>query len=189
MIKQTTRLVLIVISLFLIFACDTSKKVDLELEVNVTLDGKATPQAKIIVDGNPVGETDGSGHFLQKLKALPGAEVQVAVEKEAPGYRIDRWSDSFITKLPKEGALERYTFKTDLKATRYFTLVVADDGQPVAGADVFIHNKPVAQTDQSGEYVHEYRKEPKRGLKVSVAKKGYTTWQKTMQPRSPATVC
>lgn len=181
MIKQTTRLVLIVISLFLLFACDTSKKVDLELEVNVTLDGKPSPQAKIVIDGTPVGETDGSGHFLQKLQGLPGAEVKVTVEKKATGYRIDPWSDSFVTKLTKKGAVERYSFKADLKATRYFTLVVDDNGQPVTSADVFIQGKSVAQTDQSGEYVHEYRKVPERGLKVSVAKKGYTTWQKTIK--------
>lgn len=181
MIKQTTRLVLIVISLFLFFACDTSKKVDLELEVNVTLDGEPAPQAKIAVDGTEVGATDGSGHFLQTLQALPGAEVQVTVEKEAAGYRIDRWSDSFITKLTKAGVVERYSFKADLKATRYFTLVVEDDGQPVDNADILIQGKTVAQTDQSGEYVHEYQKAPKRGLKISVAKKGYITWQKTIK--------
>ena len=184
MITQTIRPVLMVVSLFLLLACEMSKKVDYELEVNVTLDGQPASEANIIVDGKPVGKTDDKGRFMQSLWGQPGAEVEVAVEKDAEGYRIDPWNDSFIIKLPKAKIAERYSFAAEMKAIRQFTLIVESDGQPVESAIVFIQGKRVAQTDQSGEYVHEYTKAPNKGLKVSVAKKGYATWRKTLKVKA-----
>jgi len=101
MVKQTFRFVLILMALLFVFACDTTKKVDFELEVAVSLEGKPVSQAKVFVDGTQIGSTDDRGYYLQKMQKLPGQEVQVAVTKEASGYRIESWKDSFVTKLPK----------------------------------------------------------------------------------------
>ena len=109
-----------------------------------------------------------------------GAEVEVAVYKEAAGYRIEPWKDSFVTKLPKQGAVHTYSFKADLAATKYFTLVVTDDGQPLEGASLRINDKFSARTDDNGEYVHNYKTATKRGYRLRVTKNGYQTWQKTI---------
>jgi len=181
MVKQTFYFVSILMALLFVFACDTTKKVDFELEVAVSLDGKPVSQAKVSVDGTQVGSTDDRGHYLQKMQKLPGQEVQVAVSKEATGYRIDSWKESFVTKLPKEGVVEKYSFKADLKASRYFTLVVSDKGEPVDGAAIRVQGKSVAQTDENGELVYEYQKLSPKGFKLGVTKKGYKTWQKTIR--------
>jgi tetratricopeptide (TPR) repeat protein len=181
MVKQTFRFVLILMAILFVFACDTTKKVDFELEVAVSLDGKPVSQARVLVDGTQIGSTDDRGYYMQKMQKLPGQEVQVTVTKEASGYRIESWKDSFVTKLPKEGVVDKYAFKADLKATRYFTLLVSDDGEPVDGAAIRIQGKSVAQTDENGELVYEYQKRFPKGFKVGVTKKGYKAWQKTIR--------
>jgi len=181
MVKQTFRFVLILMALLFVFACDTTKKVDFELEVAVSLEGKPVSQAKVFVDGTQIGSTDDRGYYLQKMQKLPGQEVQVAVTKEASGYRIESWKDSFVTKLPKQGIVEKYSLKADLKATRYFTLMVSDNGEPVDGAAVRVQGRSVAQTDENGELVYEYQKPSPKGFKVGVTKKGYKGWQKTIK--------
>jgi tetratricopeptide (TPR) repeat protein len=162
------------------FACEAGKKADLYVEVKVTLDGKPAPQAKVMVDGIEVGVTDSSGQFSQRMQQQPGAEVEVAVSKEAIGYRIEPWKDSFVTKLPKGGAIHTYSFKADLTATKYFTVAVTDDGQPLEGASLRINDKFSARTDANGEYVHNYKTAAKRGYRLRVTKSGYQPWQKTI---------
>ncbi|UCH20838.1 MAG: PEGA domain-containing protein [Deltaproteobacteria bacterium] len=179
--NQTTRLGIIILSLLVLFACEAGKKADLYVEVKATLDGKPAPQAEVLVDGVAVGVTDSSGHFSQKLQKQPGAEVEVAVHKEASGYRIEPWKDSFVTKLPKAGAVHTYAFKADLQATKYFTIFVADSGQPLGGASIRINGKLNAKTDENGEYVYEYKAVAKRSLRLQVAKIGYEDWHKTVR--------
>ncbi len=130
-VNRATRWGIAIAAVFLLLACERSKTVDLELELTVTLDGKPVPGATVVIDGSQVGTTDDGGQFLQKLSKLPGTEVQLAVEKEAGGYRVDPWKDSFVTKLTQPGTIERYRFKPDLKATRYFTLLVTEEGEPI----------------------------------------------------------
>jgi tetratricopeptide (TPR) repeat protein len=165
----------------LLLACEGSKTVDLELELAVNLDGKPAPAAKVFVDGSEVGATDDSGHFLMKLSKLPGAEVQVAVEKEANGYRVDPWKDSFVTKLTQPGVIERYEFEPNLKATRFFTLAVTAEGEPLEGAAVKIQGDRVPESAQIGEFEYAYQRAPGKGFKVLVSKQGYQAWQKTVR--------
>jgi len=183
MVKQITKIVLVLLSSILIFACGTGKQTELEVEVSVTLDGEPTPQAKILLDGADSGVTDSDGYFSKRIKRQPGAEVLVAVQKAATGYHIEPWKDSFVVKLPKDRTVDRYPFKVDLKATKYFTLVVTDSGEPLHGASIIIQGiegKTDVNTDEDGAYVYNYRVLPEKGLHLTVAKKGYTTWLKTV---------
>ena len=182
-VNRATRWGIAIAAVFLLLACEGSKTVDLELELTVTLDGKPVPAANVLVDGTQAGTTDDSGRFLQKLTKLPGTEVQVAVEKEAGGYRVDPWKDSFVTKLTQPGTIERYEFKADLSATRYFTLVVTDEGEPIEGAAVRIQDRQVPESGQIGEYEYSYQKPPGKGFKINVSKPGYLAWRKTIRVR------
>jgi hypothetical protein len=181
MVRHITKIALILFLSFLIFACEAGRQAELEVQVNVTLDGKPAPQAKVLLDGVQSGVTDRDGYFSKRLRRQPGEEVLVAVQKEAEGYLIEPWKDSFVVKLPKDGTVERYPLKVDLKATKYFTLVVTDDGEPLSGASIRIQGKTTVKTDQDGEYVHNYRDVPKKGLELRVTKKGYTAWRKTLK--------
>ena len=181
--NRTTRWVIAIAAAFLLLACEGSKTVDLELELAVTLDGRPAPGATVFIDGTQVGATDDSGHFLQKLSKLPGAEVHVAVEKEADGLRVEPWKDSFVTKLTQPGTVERYGFKPDLSATRFFTLAVIAEGEPVEGAAVKIQGDTVAESGRIGEYEYSYRQTPAKGFQVDVIKDGYLAWRKTIRVR------
>jgi len=181
MVKQITKIVLIVLSLILIFACEAGKQVELDVEVNVTLDGKPAPKAKVILDSVELGATDSNGDFSKRIRRQPGAEVFVAVQKEATGYDIEPWKDSFVVKLPKERAVESYPFKVDLKATKFFTLYVTENDEPLEGASIRIQDKVKVKTEEDGEYVYNYQVLPKKGLKISVSKKGYKPWRKRVR--------
>ncbi len=181
MIKQITKIVMILFLSILIFACEAGKQVDLDVEVNVTLDGKPAPRAKVLLDNVEVGATDNNGEFSKRIRRQPGAEVFVAVQKEATGYDIEPWKGSFVVKLPKERVAERYPFKVALTGTKFFTLSVTENDEPLEGASVRIEDKVNVKTDEGGEYVYTYRVLPKKGLKISVSKKGYKTWRKRVK--------
>jgi tetratricopeptide (TPR) repeat protein len=181
MVKQTLKLSLIILLSMLIFACGTGKKVELDVELNVILDGKPAPQAKVTIDGVEAGVTDGNGYFSQRLNRQPGTQVQLSVHKEAAGYQIEPWKDAFVTKLPKGSAVEKYPFKAYLKATKYFTILVTGKGEPLDYASIRINDKLNVKTDENGEYVHSYKVVPKKGMKLSVTKQGYTTWLKRIR--------
>src|SRR5437773_1914278 len=135
----------------------------LDLEVKARMDGRPVASAKVMVDGQERGVTDGSGVFAGTLERKPGTEVEVLVAKELPGYRIKPWKTSFLVKLPKDGAVDKYSFDADLQATRYFTLVVTEKGAPVAEATVNVNEKEVGKTDAGGELVYDYKELPKKG--------------------------
>ncbi len=165
----------------MIFACEAGKKADLYVEVKAILDGKPAPQAKVFVDGIEVGATDSNGHFSQRMQKQPGAEVEIEIRKEAPGYRIEPWKNSFVTKLPKADAVHTYDFRADLAASKYFTVFVSENGQPLESASISIDGKINARTDENGQYLHDYKTAPNSGMSLQVAKNGYTTWKKTVR--------
>src|SRR5437870_7505544 len=101
MLKPTIRSGAISLVALLLAACGGPR---LDLEVKARLDGQPTPEAKVVVDGRPQGVTDSQGVFVKTLHRKPGAEVEVLVVKELPGYRIEPWKTSFLVKLPKAGA-------------------------------------------------------------------------------------
>jgi tetratricopeptide (TPR) repeat protein len=181
MAKQIIRIGLVLLSAILLFACGTGKQAEIDVEVNATLDGNPAPQAKVLLDGVELGTTDNDGDFSKRIKRQPGAEVFVAVQKQATGYDIEPWKGSFVVKLPKQGVVERYPFKVVLKTTKFFTLYVKEHDEPLEGASIRIQDKVNAKTDEDGEYVHTYQILPKKGLKVRVSKKGYKTWRRTVR--------
>jgi len=186
MLKQTTRLGLIILSSLLILSCEAGKKAELFVEMKVSLDGKPAAQAEVLIDGTVMGVTDSSGHYSQRMQKQPGAEVQLMVQKDAPGYRIEPWKDVFVTKLPKEGAVHTYAFNVDLEATKYITVIVSDNGEPLDGATLRINDKFSAKTDENGEYVHDYKSAPKRGIRLRATKDGYQTWHRTIRVKPGA---
>lgn len=185
MVKSTVKFAFIILSSILILACNSSKQVDLDVQVKVTLDGKPASQARVMFDGQEVGSTDADGRFNQRLKKQPGEEVRVSVHKDAEGYRIKPWEKAFVTKLPKAGTAEVYAFDVELEATKFFTVVVLDDeaGELIEDVSIKIAGKQAGTTDASGEYLHEYTRMPKKGLKLQIAKKGYGVWKKSVRAK------
>ena len=175
MIKPTVRFLLVLCASLTLIACGQK----LDLEVKARIDGQAAPQAKVVVDGEEQGTTDGEGRFAKTLTKKVGAEVEVRVSKEAPGYRIQPWKTAFVVKLPKDGGVDRYSFDADLQATRYLTLVATERGAPVADAVVSVNGKEAGKTDAKGEYVYEYRGLPKKDVEFALSKTGYSAWRKT----------
>jgi hypothetical protein len=133
MIKFSVRPTLLVLASLMLFACASEK---LELEVKARMDGKPAAQAKITVDGEEQGVTDTNGTFSKILNKKPGAEVEVAVSKEMPGYRIKPWKTTFLVKLPKSGTVEKYSFDAELPASRYVMIIAMEKESPVPDAVV-----------------------------------------------------
>src|SRR3989442_1166714 len=176
MIKPTIRSGAISLVALLLAACGGP---GLDLEVKARLDGQPTSEAQVVVDGRAQGVTDSQGVFAKTLHRRPGAEVEVIVVKELPGYRIEPWKTSFLVRLPKDGTVGKYSFDADLQATRFMTLAATDKGAPVGDATVKVNDKEVGKTDARGEFVYEYKNLPKTGVTVTVRKTGYSTWHKT----------
>ncbi len=176
MMKRAVWSAFIVVAATLFFGCAGEK---LELQVNARMDGQPAAQAKVAVDGKELGLTDEKGGFSMIIKKKPGADVEVVVAKEMPGYRIKPWKGSFLMKLPKSGTVDKYSFDADLPATRYITIVVAEKGAPVADAVISASGKEMGKTDAKGEFVYEYKDLPKAGADIAVSKSGYAPWRKT----------
>lgn len=181
MLKQTLKLVGTIFVLATLFACQGEKETGekLELEVQARLDGKPVEQAKVTVDGKEQGRTDAKGYFSKVIRKKGGAEVQVTVSKELPGYTIMPWKGAFVVKLPKEGVVDKYSFTADLKASQLISIVVTDQGKPVGDASIAVGGKEVGKTDASGAFIYEYEAMPKGGFAITVSKAGFGSWQKT----------
>jgi tetratricopeptide (TPR) repeat protein len=150
---------------------------NVDVEVKARLDGQPAAQAKVVVDREELGVTDAQGLFAKQISKKAGAEVDVTVSKEMPGYRIEPWKTTFLVKLPKEGQTGKYRFEADLKAMRYVTLRVSDKGEPLPGAKVAVGGKEAGITDDKGELVYLYRQQPAKGTELSVAKTGYGAYR------------
>jgi len=183
MVKQIIRLIFILLSFFLIFACESGKKAEFELQVNVTLDGKFAPDARVIMNGEELGVTDNNGFFSKKIKKQPGSEIQVSVHKKVRGYNIEPWKDSFVLKLPREGGVDTYKLRAELESTKYFTIFVSEDGAPIENASIRIDGKSGANTDENGEYVYNFQSLPKKGLDLKISKKGFSSWHRKVKAK------
>ncbi len=183
MVKQIIRLIFILLSFFLIFACESGNKAEFELQVNVTLDGKFASDVRVLIDGDELGITDNSGYFSKRIKKQPGSEIHVSVHKEARGYNIEPWKDSFVLKLPKDGVVDTYKFRAALKATKFFTIFVSEDGSPIESASIRIDGKLGANTDENGEYVYNYQSLPEKGLDLKISKKGFSSWHRKVKAK------
>src|SRR5438445_12958093 len=73
----------------------------LDLEVKARIDGQPAAQAKVVVDREELGVTDAQGLLAKQIRKKAGAEIDVTVTKEMPGYRIEPWKSTVLVKLPK----------------------------------------------------------------------------------------
>jgi len=183
MVKQIIRLIFILLSFFLIFACETGKKAEFELQVKVTLDGKFASDARVLIDGDELGITDNSGYLSKRIKKQPGSEIHVSVHKETRGYNIEPWKDSFVLKLPKDGVVDTYKFGAALKSEKYFTIFVSEDGSPIESASIRIDGESGAKTDENGEYVYNYQSLPEKGLDLKISKNGFSSWHRKVKAK------
>ena len=151
----------------------------IDVEVKARLDGQPAAQAKVTVDREELGVTDAQGVFSKQVRRKAGAEIDVTVTKEAPGYRIEPWKTTFLVKLPKDGQTGTYRFEADLKAMRYVTLRVSEKGAPLPAAKVVVAGKEAGITDAKGEFVYLYQTEPAKGAEFNIAKAGYGTYRAT----------
>jgi hypothetical protein len=176
MMKRTILFCLIVFTATLLFGCAGEK---LELQITARMDGQLAAQARVAVDGKEEGFTDANGVFSKIIKKKPGADVEIVVSREMPGYRVKPWKGTFLMKLPREGMVDKYAFDADLQAMRYVTVVVTEKGAPVPDAAVAAAGKEMGKTDAKGEFVYEYKDQPKAGTDITVSKSGYAPWRKT----------
>lgn len=176
MVKREFIVILFMAASLLFSGCAGEK---MNLEIKARMDGQPAAQARVTVDGVEEGVTGADGSFAKPLTKKPGAEVEVIVSKELPGYRIKPWKTAFLMKLPKKGVVDTYAFDTELQATRYVTIVVKEKADPVADAMVKADGKEVGKTEANGEFVYEYQSLPAGGVNLSVSKSGYSTWKKS----------
>ena len=188
MVKQMLKRLFFLCLSILIFSCGVGQKAELEVKVQATLDGEPASQAKVLVDGQEVGLTDNKGNLTQKIWRQPGEEVSVEIRMEAPGYQVQPWKDAFVVKLPRDGSAESYVIDASLEASKYFTLAVSDEGEPLENVSVIIDGKERGNTNEAGEYVHTYERMPKKGMSFKVSKKGYTTWHKKVRVKPGQTI-
>ena len=157
----------------------------IEIEVQARLENEPAAEASVTANGAGLGKTDGKGYFLGSLQKKPGEEVEVGVTKEAPGLVVVPWKGSFVVKLPREGKVERYSFKADLKGSMYAIVAAMEKGKPVAGADVAVQGKKAGTTDEGGEFRYEYKTVPKSGVEFSVSKAGFAPWRARVGKLTP----
>jgi hypothetical protein len=160
------RLLFVPLAAALLAACGER----LDFEVRARIDGQPVSGASVVVDQEALGVTDAQGQFAKQIRKKAGAEVEVAVAKEMPGYRIEPWKTSFLVKLNQNA----YRFDADLNATRYVTVRVSDQGAPLAGATVAAGGKEAGVTDAKGEVVYAYKQQPPKGTEFGVTKGGYS---------------
>src|SRR2546427_53398 len=153
----------------------------LDLEVKARIDGQPAAQAKVVVDREELGVTDAQGVLAKQIRRKAGAEIDVTVSKEMPGYRIEPWKSTVLVKLPKDGQAATYRLDADLKAMRYVTFRVSEKDAPVPGAKVTVGGKEAGVTDDKGEIVYLYRQQPAKGAELNVAKTGYGAYRAVRQ--------
>ena len=167
------------LSLALLACGDKTSRMD--MEVNVTLNGKLVPHARIMMDGKPLGETGVNGQFNTSMNHQPGKQVKLQASAEVAGFEIEPWKSEFTVKLPKEGEILKYVFDVELKAAPYVVIVVQEKGVPIPGATVSVNKKEAGKTDESGNYIYKYQSDSKQAAMVEVSKNGYSTWKKSVK--------
>ena len=81
MVKQIIRLIFILLSFFLILACETGNKAEFELQVKAALDGKPALDARVLLDGNEIGMTDTSGYFSTRNEISTGKQASGCLKR------------------------------------------------------------------------------------------------------------
>lgn len=162
----------------LLFACgDQGPRMD--LEINATMNGKAVPHAKVIVDGKQMGETGDDGQFTGTMNRVPGKQMSVELTADMPGIEVQPWKNEFTVKLPNPGEVLKYVFDVDLKATPYVAFSVTEKGVPLAGAVVKAAGAEIGKTDDKGEFFYKFNATSKKPVSLEVGKSGYSDWHKS----------
>lgn len=165
---------------FALLACG-DKTPRMDMEVNVTLNGKLVPQAKIMMDGKPLGETGADGQFNTSMNQQPGKQIKLEAVAEVAGFEVQPWKSEFTVKLPNDGEILKYVFDVELKAAPYVVLAVQEKGVPVPGASVLINSKEAGKTDEAGGFIYKYQPGSKKPAIVEIKKIGYSTWKKPVR--------
>src|SRR6266571_3082586 len=143
----------------------------LDIEVKARLDGQPAAQAKVVVDREELGVTDAQGVLAKQIRKKAGAEIDVTVSKEMPGYRIEPWKSTFLVKLPKEGQTNTYRVEADLKAMRYVTLRASEKGAPLPEAKVTVGGKEAGVTETGySPYRAVRRFEPGEVIEIALSR-------------------
>lgn len=176
MLTNAIRVSGILLLSLVLFACG-DKAPRMDIEVNITLNGKLVPSAKVSMDGKLLGETGADGQFNTSMNQLPGKQLKIEAEAAVAGFDVQPWKSEFTVKLPNDGEVLKYVFDVELQAQPYVTFAVQEKGVPVAGAKVVVDNQEVGKTDDGGAFVYKYPAGTKQ-LPVEVSKNGYSTWKK-----------
>src|SRR5947209_6946042 len=171
------RLLSVLLAAVLLGACGER----LDLEVKARIDGQPAAQAKVVVDREELGVTDAQGVLAKQIRKKAGAEIDVTVSKEMPGYRIEPWKSTVLVKLAKGAELNvAKTGYGAYRAVRQFepgqVVEVALNRQAVVaikaltdeygrasgvpGLSVSIDGNTVGKTDAQGAYTYTYRGAP-----------------------------
>ena len=178
MLTATIRILATLLLSFALLACGNNAP-RMDVEVNVTLNGKLVPNAKITMDGKLLGETGADGQFNTSTNQLPGKQIKIAATADVEGFEVEPWLSEFTVKLPNNGEIIKYVFDVELKAAPFVVFAVQEKGVPVAGASVRIDNKEAGKTDDTGGFVYKYQPGKKSLANVEVGKNGYSNWKKS----------
>jgi hypothetical protein len=179
-IMRTTAVRLLV-TLFLslsLFACG-EKAPRMDLEVNVTMDGKLLPHTRVMMDGKLLGETGADGQFNASMNQQPGKQVMLEAMADVAGFEVQPWKSEFTVKLPNAGEVLKYVYDVELKAAPYVVFLVQEKGAPIAGAAVSVDQHEVGRTDEKGSLIYKFQQGNKKAAIVEVTKNGYSTWKKS----------
>ncbi len=168
-----------ILFLSLILSACGDKAPRMELEVNVIMNGKLVPHAKVLVDGKLVGETGEDGQFNYSTNQLPGKQVKLEATAVVAGFDVQPWQSEFTVKLPDPDKILKYVFDVELKSYPYVSLHVQEKGVPVSGATVKVDKQELGKTDESGGLVYKYQSLSKHSAMVEVSKNGYSTWKRS----------
>lgn len=177
MLTTAIRYLSAVLLILTLYGCgDQTPRMD--LEINVTLNGKVVPQAKISMDGKVIGETGADGQFNASTKQKPGKQLKLEATVDLPGIEVQPWKSDFTVKLPNDGEILKYVFDVELKASPFVIFSVQEKGAPVAGANVSVNNQEVGLTDEAGNLMYKYSTGGKQSALVVAKKNGYSTGKK-----------
>jgi hypothetical protein len=177
MLTTAIRLLVTLFLSFALLACG-DKAPRMDIEVNVSVNGKLMPHARIMMDGKFLGETGEDGQFNASTNQKPGKQVTLEAALEVAGFEVQPWKSDFTVKLPNESEVLKYVFDVELKATPYVTFSVQEKGVPVAGATVIVGRDEAGKTDDSGVLIYKYQNGGGQSAIVEVNKSGYSTWKK-----------
>ena len=169
---------LITLSLSLtLFACG-DKTPRMDVEVNVTMNGKLVPNTRIMLDGKLLGETGIEGQFNASMNQQPGKQLKLEAQAVIAGFEVQPWKNEFTVKLPNEGEILKYVFDVELNATPFVVFAVQEKGVPIAGATVVVDKREAGKTDEAGNFLFKYQNNSKHSAVVEVTKNGYSTWKR-----------